>query len=127
MFGIEVGPEHLLETHRSRGCGHIETPTKFCADCGKPIWNEKKYTRDLHEVCTSTDVGQVGVLRFRDNDVEDEPRGIVGKMLDLVREYNHAVTDPIVTEKDTAAILAFCTTHNIPFDKDTAKYYLVCN
>lgn len=42
VAGVSVPRSALERTTRRRGCGHTETKSTFCSECGKPMWVEEK-------------------------------------------------------------------------------------
>lgn len=67
IIGVRV-PKPMVET-KERGCRHPEQNSRFCSECGSPMW---KFSKDLHpkiaeiydedgkhssglQCCTSTD------------------------------------------------------------------------
>ena len=42
VAGVSVPRSALERTTRGRGCGHAETKSAFCSECGKPMWVEEE-------------------------------------------------------------------------------------
>jgi len=49
LIGVELDKENTCKMIKERGCEHEESKSKFCAQCGETMWDEREVIID--ELC----------------------------------------------------------------------------
>jgi len=55
MIGYMIPGDRLIEENKYRCCNHPEKDTKFCPECGKPMWKTIKELPDVENLARELD------------------------------------------------------------------------
>jgi hypothetical protein len=61
IIGVKIDKNQLYENRPVRCCQHKETDKKFCSECGKMMWKDRKVRKDFYDAAQENDniVGEV--------------------------------------------------------------------
>ncbi len=49
IIGVKINEKHLYENKPVRCCQHPEKDSKFCSECGKPMWKDCQVRKDFYD------------------------------------------------------------------------------
>jgi hypothetical protein len=119
IYGKVVDTNEFEGSTDVRGCAHPDSGAKFCPECGKKTWLEKKVNiLDDSDYMWESSCG-IGVMR-------NEGYSIIGKILASVDEFKNDECDiENVTDSDKKVIKELCEKYNISTDDLKTKLYMV--
>lgn len=119
VFGKEMHKSDLTVVTKKRSCVHdTNLNSKFCSECGKPVWVENK-----EFIADYGDGNKIGF--FVSDHGQDNPEGILGFKLANARSSDTRMYEiPEPTTDMIQGIMDFFKLHNIEFDDKDLKSYL---
>lgn len=117
VYGTIVDKSALTKVVNTRGCRHDigNVAGNFCTECGAKTWVETE-----EELLESMEGGQ---LSYFYSDYEDD-EVVLGFKLASVSDYDYKeIRQPTV--KMIEEISQFCANHNIVFDSEEFKTYML--
>ncbi len=127
ILGFKVDDDSTHYHSQERGCAHSVSAAKFCAECGKSMWNAVRTCKELPELTMYTLRNErmpVGFLRVRSSEDDEGFIGVLFAASDPHSE-NTVVRDLDRLEQARPAIAAFCHLHHIVYDDAAVALHLV--
>ena len=84
IVGVYVDKTLYEKKSKVRGCKHKESSSRFCPECGKPIWVEKVEEVDFDDIVTKSGDEE---LTFTYCEAESSREAIVGYCLSKLDTY----------------------------------------
>lgn len=119
VYGVKRELSELRPVVRSRGCNHPETKSKFCAECGNPMWQMEEEELDLSWESSSDTLG------IFSSDGESSQQ-VVGFLLNNIGEYDNGIEEiEMATDEQTQEILHYFHNKGLPVGNDEITHYVI--
>jgi hypothetical protein len=119
VYGVKCDVDELRPMVRVRGCKHPEAKSKFCPECGQPMFIMEEAELDLG---WESDSNTLGIFSSH----EESQQQVVGFILNNIGIYDNGVEEiGDATDEMEEQIVDWFQNRGMSIDKDEITHYVI--